>query len=462
VGHRELGQLCFEIIDNALATHRIKLSEAQIRRFVSGFNEGLLPSIRTPRMAKRYGNALKFALPVLRDEVNPVDLMLIEGLRLLYPKVYDEVKTRKSVFTAGAPLRFLGAAEKKQLIRTSLETCTEFLSPVEREGANALLVELFPSAQAILSGLNYGDQDTWAAEQRICSDEYFDRYFSYSVPEHDLADREIHEFLQSVQALAADELLLKVGSMLANGRAGTLVAKLSRLRSSIPEEASSRLAIALALGGASLPSYRGTVSRSPMDQVAELVANLLRNLRSTDEQLKAAELILRATPSFQMSVAVFQQFTGFMPDVPEADADSSALLGAALAVRARTSLVEEPSLLIDPSVAGFLYAWSKWGNRSELEHWLEVQLGTDPNQAVPLVQTYAQRWTNVATGSATLAFDGMAYRALREVFDPGILWRALITLPENGKALSPLGEDGEATLVEEFVRIHESVMRQMD
>lgn len=69
-----------------------KFTEEEHEVFIKQFRKGLQVRLNTPRMAKRYQNALIFALPILEDEVNIVDLMLIEGVRVFYPKMYDLIK----------------------------------------------------------------------------------------------------------------------------------------------------------------------------------------------------------------------------------------------------------------------------------------------------------------------------------------------------------------------------------
>jgi hypothetical protein len=41
---------------------------------------------------------------------------------------------------------------------------------------------------------------TWAREQRICSKEYFTRYFTYSVPPGDTGDLEVQRLVDELRA----------------------------------------------------------------------------------------------------------------------------------------------------------------------------------------------------------------------------------------------------------------------
>jgi len=81
----DLRDYCFNSVDQAVQGAKITLSDDDVRVFVLYFTKGLEVRLKTPRMAKRYANALAFSLPLLKNEVNVVDLMLVEGLRIVFP-----------------------------------------------------------------------------------------------------------------------------------------------------------------------------------------------------------------------------------------------------------------------------------------------------------------------------------------------------------------------------------------
>ncbi|WP_101845134.1 hypothetical protein [Halobacillus sp. Marseille-P3879] len=65
---------------------------------MSNFSKGLEAHIKTPRQAKLYSNILMFSLPILKDEANVVDLMLIEGIRVFLPPIYTLIKDNEDLF----------------------------------------------------------------------------------------------------------------------------------------------------------------------------------------------------------------------------------------------------------------------------------------------------------------------------------------------------------------------------
>lgn len=93
-----LRQLTFEGVDAALQQAELQLTQEDIQAFSRHFFDGLEPRLKTPRQAKRYANALTFALPLLKGEVHPIDQILIEGVHVFYPKLYAVVRDNAGVW----------------------------------------------------------------------------------------------------------------------------------------------------------------------------------------------------------------------------------------------------------------------------------------------------------------------------------------------------------------------------
>jgi predicted KAP-like P-loop ATPase len=69
-----LRQYCFGLVDEALRESATEMSQNQVNEFVRHFIDGIQIRLKTPRMAKRYANALHFALTILKGETYTPDL----------------------------------------------------------------------------------------------------------------------------------------------------------------------------------------------------------------------------------------------------------------------------------------------------------------------------------------------------------------------------------------------------
>jgi predicted KAP-like P-loop ATPase len=176
-----LQKICYDGIDSALAVAEIKLTEQQIKDFTccfSAFDEQL----GTPRRAKLYGNALLFSLPLLKREVNPVDLMLIEGVRIFYPSLYEAIRKHKDFFTGTFKKENIESVKKQ--IENIINTAFDLQQDINKESIINLLKQLFPNLNKTHYDMPFDSYIIlgWNLTKRICSENYFSKYFLYSVP----------------------------------------------------------------------------------------------------------------------------------------------------------------------------------------------------------------------------------------------------------------------------------------
>ncbi|MGI6305542.1 MAG: KAP family P-loop NTPase fold protein [Bacteroidales bacterium] len=149
-----LQKLCFQLLNKAIAESDIDFTEEDAKRFASEFSEHILNRLNTPREAIRFTNSLSVCFPLLRGEVNYVDLMLIEALKIFYPAHYEFVKKNPTYFTTPySSSQFVSLNptfdEKKQQIKQQLENLGESLSSREKGNVNSLLVSLFPRLEEV-------------------------------------------------------------------------------------------------------------------------------------------------------------------------------------------------------------------------------------------------------------------------------------------------------------------------
>ena len=186
------------IINNVLPLVQSGIKEEDYSMFCWQFESGIQIRLKTPRMAKRYQNSLVFALPILKDEVNIIDLMLIEGIRIFYPKMYTVIKNNAEIFINSKSLFQKDLKETPDIIKNVLID----LSIQEQESLKHLLSYLFPRAQNLLQcqSASYPIEDylLLARKRRISSPHYFNRYFSYTVPTGDISDIEISSFIEYI------------------------------------------------------------------------------------------------------------------------------------------------------------------------------------------------------------------------------------------------------------------------
>jgi predicted KAP-like P-loop ATPase len=215
--------------------------------YFSAFDEQLC----TPRRAKLYGNALLFSLPILKGEVNPVDLMLIEGVRIFYPSLYETIRNHKNFFTEiFYEDIYMSNEPEKEKIKDSINTALNLQQNINKENIIELLKQLFPKLNQVYSNILYDSSYhlNWDKAQRICSENYFSKYFLYSIPTGEIADSAIPSLLSNLASWHSpfnkDENPLN--GLINTDNADNIIKKLRHKAKSISSDIAYPLAIAIA------------------------------------------------------------------------------------------------------------------------------------------------------------------------------------------------------------------------
>ncbi|WP_239325888.1 KAP family P-loop NTPase fold protein [Snodgrassella gandavensis] len=286
-----LQQFCFNDINRALFVANIKFTDQQFQEFQRcfiGFNEQLC----TPRRAKLYGNALLFSLPLLKGEVNPVDLMLIEGIRIFYPSLYEAIRNHKEFFTGILQQGNTESVRKK--IKDIVNTALDLQQNINKENIIELLLKLFPKLNQAYSYAVY-DSDypkIWDKAQRICSEKYFSRYFLYSIPNDEVANLSISSLLSNLASwqYPFNEDKNPLNDLINTDNAGNIIQKLRNKAKSISSNFAYPLTIAIAQKSELMPNpERIDFWLTTLEQSAMLSSDLIQNV----EQNKRAELVFK-------------------------------------------------------------------------------------------------------------------------------------------------------------------------
>lgn len=194
---RAIEAITLEGLQAAITEAAIQLNDEEVLEFRTRFAQGLSPAIHSVRTANRYVSTASFALALLRGEACPIDVLTIEGMNACYPSVYSAIREHPSWFLL--PYEFHFSSQEDEIRRRRLEQLDSVLAtvdPEERDAVRLLLQRLFPQTQDVWAkGSPARANDGWAAQQRICSAEYFDRYFAYGVGSSEIGDQELDALL---------------------------------------------------------------------------------------------------------------------------------------------------------------------------------------------------------------------------------------------------------------------------
>jgi|SRR5579875_880149 len=162
------------------------------------FLEGIDKFLETPRDVVRFTNTLAVTFPAVIGEVNPVDFIAVEALRMFCPDVYETIRNNRAMFTGHAPdnLRRPGRDELVQFHNGWLER-TRKTSPLVEEPIRSMLQRLFPKLQGVWGKTQFGPdwEGDWRRKLRVCSDSVFAVYFSLAIPTGEISNAEMQAIL---------------------------------------------------------------------------------------------------------------------------------------------------------------------------------------------------------------------------------------------------------------------------
>ena len=283
-----LRQYCFGLVDEALRESATEMSQNQVNEFVRHFIDGIQIRLKTPRMAKRYANALHFALTILKGETYTPDLLLVEGLRMFYPKLYDAIRHDPEPV-----LRTHSADRANPDAARFIEAHTEGMTAAEKRAATKLVEALFPRMGSTIIGSDW--ETEFARDQRIASSYYFPRYFTYGVSSSDVPDVALNSFVAALPQVSPEESAKVFRGLINDRNASTLIYKLRSQEDQMPAVSASRLIEVFARNGSCFPSPDSFVFfMQPLMQAVICIRQLMRRIPAEERLPIATEAIATA------------------------------------------------------------------------------------------------------------------------------------------------------------------------
>lgn len=264
------------------------------------FEEIVWPWFETPRDIKRFKGMLEFYFEAHVTKgvlnVNAIDLILLEILRMFAPKAYAEVsrafQQQRSIFV---PQLFELDENRKRFAEVIARLSAESgLDLVGQERLRQLLVELFPQALA-KDKVSSEERHDWDRDMRICHAKYFPRYFQLGVVAGDVPAAAVGEVLKSGQTVAEIEMRLR--KALKEGSFEKLIERLRTVRDDIPPKSFEPLITALLNVSDELPATtQASFLSSDLElTVAGIAINLLKRIQNEDERAAVAKRAILAS-----------------------------------------------------------------------------------------------------------------------------------------------------------------------
>ncbi|RAJ09631.1 KAP family P-loop NTPase fold protein [Aeromonas salmonicida] len=374
-----LHSLLFSRLDKIIEQDKSAANMFDSGRWGNIFHGALNKYFDNLRNVYRYTSTLSFHFTLLKGksafEVNPVDLIAIECLRVFEPDVYKEIARAKAIFTKNSSDRY---ERSKDSIAGLINGILDKASPNKRDAVKEIVEQLFPTIEWALRGTLYSGEfaRTWLREMRVCHPSNFDKYFQFSIPSGELSNSDLREMLDlTSDSEKFSEFILSLKER------GILKNALSQFESftvEVPlDNGSTYIKGILDIGDKIDHETTGFTFFSSNTHAVRLVVWFLRRI---DDLKERGELLLSCFKASN-GISIVEHILHSDEKCREkSDTDQIlqdiefVLLKAEFVKKLDDMSVNSPDeLLSNEHLVSFLYRWKRWGDEAKVINWLKLQ-----------------------------------------------------------------------------------------
>jgi predicted KAP-like P-loop ATPase len=398
--HSEIRKLFLEQLNGVIAG--VPQERFDQVRWANVFFGGIDEFVDSPRAIVRMMNSLRLTFAATDGEVDPIDFIAIETLRVFAPILYEQLRWKKDLLAGHSDSQSGG---KRKETEEKVEALFNLVSDENRPAARTILTRLFPKVQAVLGGSGYGAEweAGWRKDLRIASPDVFPVYFRLHVAAGEFTDRAMKAAIDLMVSAESFADFLKELSTEREDDDTTRVRRfLDRLEdyteTDIPLDVIPSAIHALLLAGDDMlrsePERMGFLDFGIDVQVARIAWRLIRRIPNDHRY----EIIARPAPDGGVAILVDwadSVLAQHNPDRGEAirsdpilTKDEAEMLRALALDRIRAA-ASDGTLDSVPQLPIILDRWRQWGVEGEMKAWLGQRLGDD-RFVVSLIQQYVQ------------------------------------------------------------------------
>lgn len=397
------------------------------------YMDGLDPYVQKPRDIVRVLNALSVTYPAVAGEVNAVDFIAMEFLRLFDSSVYETVRDHRELFTGHSNDPY--GSGRSASIKAFHEAWLAQVPDSRREHVRALVKRLFPRLQSIWGNMGYSatHESIWRNALRVCSAEIFDVYFQFGVADDELGRREFDQLLIAAQRSPEEASQILVAAAAVKRPNGTSKARdyLDRIRDCdkelTPLIANVLVAVIATLGDVLLNAQdaqaQGLLTMPNRWRILGVINHLLRRTDPAHRLELIQNLITRGSIALAGDAI---ETVDEIKDKPEnaegwalADVGDEMLLQLKHTWSQRLRALNSGEILETPELGFVLLRWIRWDDPVEVIQ--RVRPLFDSDETLPIIlEKYLHFGTRHVSGDAAVThvplLNPRDFEALVDIF----------------------------------------------
>lgn len=353
--------------------------------WTNAFHDGIDPLIQVPRDVVRFTNTLAVTYPAVRGEVNPVDFIALEALRVFLPSLYDVIRTNQDKFSGHSrDSRYEGDQKARAAFH---EQWAQALPEQLRSSTRDLLERIFPKIGQMGYGADWLAQ--WRRSLRACHPDVFPTYFRMTVPPGAIRRSEMLALLSLAETPAAlgDALVQATSEKRPDGLSKAR-ALLERLMDHVEKDILDEhipvfIGVLFDIGDSLVldSDERGSFDFGNESRVTRVVYHLLKRVDRTRRHA-----LLKTAIDQGRSLGVQRYLIAALSDEVKKESESGeeALVDAATLddlkacwLNGLKTKLSQSELLAHSQLARLLAAWCLWGDAAEAKTWCEAATSSD-------------------------------------------------------------------------------------
>lgn len=351
-------------------------------RFANIYFSGLSEFFDTLRDVNRFLSSYAFHMEVFRRgktfEVNPVDLIAIEAIRLFEPDVYAAMGKEQAALT-GRGARTLKFDDDKE-VKLIVEELLKKAQPNNKENVQGLLRKLFPKIAHHLGAMGRTTQEDpeWFLERRICHSDIFQKYFVLGTPTADITREEIDKCLAATHS--SIELLKQLQILAGRGRLGVFVLRLTAFIEKLDLKDALPFTTGLMDAGDLLPPEANDSSRmlSASSTAKRVIHHFLKREADAEKRGNILKQAVEASKGLYLPCEIANSEQGLNEKKSRVEPIASKEIAATLVECCKKRLAEYAAngkLIANPFVRDLLGQWSAW-SPAEAKAWITATTKT--------------------------------------------------------------------------------------
>jgi len=368
--------------------------------------------------------------------------MIVEAIKIIYPDIHSFIESYPQYLLVH-PVKYDGTPDqdKKSDIEKHIEQSLSRYDSNQKQNVLELLRKLFPQLETVYRNTAYPDRSyaEWNRNQRICSPQYFNRYFSYCVIKGELSDLSFDKFISDLSLLKEDEIQTSLNKLMEDSTWDNLIQKLRLIEKELTWDKYQKIALALAKNINGINYNKRQYFFQSFSPIGQLVYFISRGLDkdqvSVEDKLDFTKKLLSETDSIDFAYDILRDLNPQQEDNQKSfDKEQFTILWETLNNRVLECAASNDKDIFDqfPHEAYFICKFWENYDPNSFNRYIKKVVDQNSNIIIKVLRTYLPRFRTVGEDNQRDGnLEEKTYKYLISILDKDYIAENLHTIFSN-------------------------------